>query len=72
MYLVGDTFYTNSRLLFYFQWRARLLEAQNIINQEAIEDTANAAKRLGGTSNMEESLPLMVCTCSSKPALSLS
>ncbi|RCV14667.1 hypothetical protein SETIT_2G443400v2 [Setaria italica] len=40
-------------------WRARLLEAQNIINQDSIEDTANAAKNLGDTSNMEESLPPM-------------
>jgi len=54
-------------------WRARLLEAQNIINQGgSIEDTANAGKNFGDTSNREESWPLMVCTCTSKPFLSLS
>lgn len=41
-------------------WRARLLEAQNIINQGgSIEDAANAAKNFGDTSNREESWPLM-------------
>ncbi|CAN6200376.1 unnamed protein product [Urochloa humidicola] len=41
-------------------WRARLFEAQNIINQgDSIKDTANAAKNLGDTSNREESWPLM-------------
>jgi symplekin len=41
-------------------WRARLLEAQNIINQgDSIEDTANAGKNFGDTSNREESWPLM-------------
>ncbi|KAG2647814.1 hypothetical protein PVAP13_2KG241400 [Panicum virgatum] len=41
-------------------WRARLLEAQNIINQGgSIEDTANAGKNFGDTSNREESWPLM-------------
>jgi len=49
------------------------LEAQNIINQgDSIEDAANAAKNFGDTSNREESWPLMVFTCSSKLALSLS
>ncbi|OEL15350.1 hypothetical protein BAE44_0023629 [Dichanthelium oligosanthes] len=42
------------------RWRARLLEAQSIINQvDSIEDTANAAKNVGNTSNREESWPLM-------------
>ncbi|CAN6169343.1 unnamed protein product [Urochloa humidicola] len=41
-------------------WRARLFEAQNIINQgDSIKDTENAAKNLGDTSNREESWPLM-------------
>ncbi|RLN35158.1 uncharacterized protein C2845_PM03G17210 [Panicum miliaceum] len=42
------------------KWRARLLEDQNIINQgDSIEDTANAGKNFGDTSNREESWPLM-------------
>ncbi|KAM0841803.1 hypothetical protein ACQ4PT_058783 [Festuca glaucescens] len=50
-----------------FQWRARLLEAQNIINQgdsvdhtanDSTEHTANAARSIGDTSNRAESLPL--------------
>ncbi|CAN6206548.1 unnamed protein product [Urochloa humidicola] len=41
-------------------WRARLFEAQNIINQgDSIKDTTNAAKNFGDTSNREESWPLM-------------
>ncbi|CAM0151620.1 unnamed protein product [Urochloa decumbens] len=41
-------------------WRARLFEAQNIINQgDSIKDTANAAKNFGDTSIREESWPLM-------------
>ncbi|KAM0892921.1 hypothetical protein ACQ4PT_025410 [Festuca glaucescens] len=48
-------------------WRARLLEAQNIINQgdsvdhtanDSTEHTANAARSIGDTSNRAESLPL--------------
>uniref|UniRef100_A0ACD5YTB7 Uncharacterized protein n=2 Tax=Avena sativa TaxID=4498 RepID=A0ACD5YTB7_AVESA len=48
-------------------WRARLLEAQNIINQgdstehtanDSIEHTTNAARSVGDTSNRAESLPL--------------
>jgi hypothetical protein len=49
------------------------LEAQNIVNQgDSREDAANAAKNFGDTSNREESWLLMVFTCSSKLALSLS
>ncbi|CAL5060884.1 unnamed protein product [Urochloa decumbens] len=41
-------------------WRARLFEAQNIINKgDSIKDTANAAKNFGDTSVREESWPLM-------------
>lgn len=72
-YIWLTSFFTNMRLLLYFQWQARLLEAQNIINQgDPIEDTATAAKSFGETSNTEESRPLMVCTCFPKLALSLS
>ncbi|KAG8099005.1 hypothetical protein GUJ93_ZPchr0013g34508 [Zizania palustris] len=45
-------------------WRARLLEAQNIINQaDLTEHFANAANNFGDTSNRVESLPLMETTC---------
>ncbi|KAL6896689.1 hypothetical protein ACP4OV_007261 [Aristida adscensionis] len=41
-------------------WRARLLEAQNAINQgDSIEHTANAGRNSGDTSNKEESWPPM-------------
>ncbi|XP_024312519.1 symplekin isoform X2 [Brachypodium distachyon] len=40
-------------------WRARLLEAQNIINQgDSIEHNANAGRSVEETSNKAESLPL--------------
>ncbi|TVU37100.1 hypothetical protein EJB05_10391 [Eragrostis curvula] len=41
------------------KWRARLLEALNIINQEgSIEHSSDAARNVGDTSNREEPWPL--------------
>ncbi|KAK3128120.1 hypothetical protein QOZ80_7AG0582840 [Eleusine coracana subsp. coracana] len=40
-------------------WRARLLEALNIINQEDLIEHTSNARNVGDTSNREESCPLM-------------